>query len=268
MKHHHRWWVMALAAIGIIITYLDRMALSYAITPLEHTFGLNNNDFGMIAAGFGIGYLVMTIAGGILVDRYGARGIWSGSAGLWAVACIALGLTTGFWGLFICRIVLGIAEGPGFPALTRVTADWLLPHEQGRAFAIALVAVPLSSVIGAPLLSHLVTYVGWRCMFIAIGVLSFGWGALWWFFFKDKTTQPTAVLDTTPAPTSWRFLLTNATLLTNNMAFFAFGYVIFFALTWLPGYFEQVYHVKLQTIGWFLIIPWLTAAAMLLCGGF
>lgn len=267
MKSYYRWWIMGLAAIGIIITYLDRMALSYAIQPLEQGFTLNNDDFGLIAAGFGVGYLLMTILGGILVDRYGARRIWSGSAGLWAIACIALGLATGFWWLLVFRVVLGIAEGPGFPALTRATADWLLPQEQGRAFALALMAVPLSSVIGAPVLSHLVIHIGWRWMFIAIGGLSLIWGLLWWLLFKDR---PALQDKTNPIPTStpWRFLLTNPTLLTNNIAFFAFGYVIFFALTWLPGYFEQVYHVKLQTIGWFLTIPWLTAAFMLLLGGF
>ncbi|MHB1948556.1 MAG: MFS transporter [Gammaproteobacteria bacterium] len=75
---------------AIIINYLDRTALSYAVTPLESQFGLNNSDFGIIAAAFGVGYLIMTVIGGILVDQFGARKIWSGFAILWSLACTGI----------------------------------------------------------------------------------------------------------------------------------------------------------------------------------
>jgi sugar phosphate permease len=51
---NYRWYIIVLAFLAIIITYLDRMALSYAIGPLKATFGLTNADFGLIASGFGI----------------------------------------------------------------------------------------------------------------------------------------------------------------------------------------------------------------------
>ncbi len=60
---NYRWCVIGLVFIALIITYLDRMALSYAITPLESQFGLTNAAFGIIAAGFGVGYLIMTVIG-------------------------------------------------------------------------------------------------------------------------------------------------------------------------------------------------------------
>src|SRR5579871_349849 len=71
----YRWIVITLTFFAIIINYLDRTALSYAVTPLESQFGLNNSDFGIIAAAFGVGYLIMTVIGGILVDQFGARKI-------------------------------------------------------------------------------------------------------------------------------------------------------------------------------------------------
>ena len=68
-----RWLMIGLAFIATIINYLDRTALSYAITPIEQTFHLTNTDFGLIAAAFGVGYLLMTTIGGILVDKFGAN---------------------------------------------------------------------------------------------------------------------------------------------------------------------------------------------------
>ncbi len=279
-----RWVLISLAFVGILITYLDRMALSYAIGPLEKTFSLNNTEFGMIASGFGIGYLCVTIASGILIDHYGARKIWSLSALLWTVACVLIGMATGFWWLLLCRILLGVAEGPSFPALARITADWLLPRERARAFAFALLAVPLSFVIGASLLSFIIVHFNWRFMFIMVGIFSLIWVMAWQQLFRDKPSDSkhighaellrlnnmpkTNPVNAIKKSTPWRYLVFNPALLTNHIAFFALGYLLFFALTWLPAYFEQSYHIKLASIGQFLTIPWLVAALMLLLGGF
>ncbi|MBX9771909.1 MAG: hypothetical protein K2X29_11085, partial [Candidatus Obscuribacterales bacterium] len=60
-KTSFRWVVVALAFFITIVNYLDRSAISYAIGPLKREFGLNDADFGLIAAAFGIGYMVMTL---------------------------------------------------------------------------------------------------------------------------------------------------------------------------------------------------------------
>jgi len=276
----YRWIIIALAFLAIIINYLDRTALSYAITPLQETFNLNNADFGLIASAFGIGYLIMTVGGGILVDKFGTRKIWSIFAIIWSCACILIGFATGFIWLFIFRLTLGIAEGPGFPALTRVCADWLPLNERARALAFGLAAVPFASVIGAPLISHLIAFVGWRSMFWILGVFGILWGFLWYALFRDRpkesqyvSTEELAYIhlehgaNLQKEKTSWHFILFNRTLMINNYAFFAFGYLLFFAITWLPGYLEQTYHLHIKSVGWFLILPWLTATLFILLGG-
>lgn len=275
-----RWVIMGLAFLSITINYLDRTALSYAITPLEKNFGLTNTDFGLVASAFGIGYLVMTVGGGVLVDRFGARGIWSTFGVFWSIACALIGLATGFAWIFIFRLLLGVAEGPGFPALTRVSADWLPTSERARALALGLAAVPFASVIGAPLISQLIITFNWRIMFFILGSLGIIWAAIWYGVFRNLPQQSahvsSAELDyilqdhqatKITHKTSWRFMLLNPVLLINNYAFFSFGYLLFFAITWLPGYLEQTYSLQLKTVGWFLIAPWLTATALILLGG-
>ncbi len=277
-----RWFIVALAFLACIITYLDRTALSYAVTPIEQTFHLNNTAFGGMAAAFGVGYLAMTVIGGLLVDRFGSRKIWSIFGICWSISCALIGLATGFFWLFVFRLLLGLSEGPSFPALTRVVADWLPQKERARALALSLAAVPFASVLGAPFIAHLIVAFGWRIMFIILGCLGVIWVCIWCYYYRDKPNQSHLV---TPAErkllednyqemmqekstrTSWRYLLTNRVLLTNNYAFFAFGYLLFFAITWLPGYLEQTYHMQLQTVGWFLIAPWFSATIFILLGG-
>ncbi|MBI2790403.1 MAG: MFS transporter [Gammaproteobacteria bacterium] len=275
----YRWVIIILAFLATIINYLDRTALSYAITPLQQTYHLTNTDFGIIASAFGIGYLIMTVIGGVLVDKFGARKIWTFFAILWSIACASIGLATGFAWLFIFRMLLGVTEGPNFPALTRVAADWLPVKERARALALGLAAVPFASVIGAPIISQLVANIGWRLMFIVLGLLGLIWAICWVSLFRNTPKESRFVNQEELAiihkehgslnqtKTSWRFMLSNRTLLINNYAFFAFGYLLFFAITWLPGYLEQTYHMQIKNVGWFLVAPWLLATLFILAGG-
>ncbi|MBS0359269.1 MAG: MFS transporter [Proteobacteria bacterium] len=284
MKKNFRWTIIGLIFTATIINYLDRSALSYAITPIKNLFHLSDASFGFIASGFGIGYLVMTIGGGILVDRFGAGRVWTFAAILWSVVSIFMGLAAGFTTLMLLRILLGVAEGPAFPALSRAIADWLPSHERATAFGIGLCAVPLASVIGAPLISSLILTLGWRWMFVVLGILGIIWTVIWVTLFRDRpkdsphvsaeelkiisesgTVPETQHRFTTRA--EWRFILLDRSLLANNFAFFSFGYLLFFALSWLPGYFEQTFGVHLNQLAVFLIAPWLLATILILVGG-
>ncbi|MBX9770054.1 MAG: MFS transporter, partial [Candidatus Obscuribacterales bacterium] len=282
---NYRWVVVALSAIIIIINYMDRTAISYAVGPLKQEFGLDNIKFGMIGSAFAIGYTIMTLGGGIIVDLWGARKCWTGAAVAWSICTGLLAVCTGFGHLVFLRIMLGITEGPCFPAMTRAVTDWLPMTERGRSSAICLAAVPLASVLGAPLISHLIVNLGWRMMFVVLGALGIVWSVFWWVMFRDYPQNSKHVSaeelhhihegqvphvhgsdeeirkhTLSNGKTTWKFILFNPSLMANNYSFFSFGYLLFFATIWLPGFLEQTYHLKVKEIGLYLVVPWLTAA--------
>ena len=289
-----RWVVMGLAFFITLVNYLDRSAISFARVPIMQEFGADDTAFGIIAGAFGVGYIVMTLAGGILVDKYGPHKVWAFAAMIWSTVTACLGLAHSVQPLIAMRVSLGLAEGPHFPSLTRVVSDWLPPEERARATAMGLAAVPFSSVIGAPLISQLIINLGWRVMFAVLGSLGVLWSVLWLIFFSNfpekskfvsnaelakirglfigERNQTDNSLRTAAAegkkPSSWKRLLTNPTLLTNYYAFFAFGYTLYFAINWLPGYLEKTHQSKLSDVGTDLIWPWLTATILLCLGGF
>ncbi len=288
-----RWVIISLGFLITLINYLDRSALSYAHSALKSEFGFTNSDFGLVAGAFGIGYMIMTTGGGILVDRYGAHKVWAGAALLWSFCTAIMGLAINMPILFAFRTMLGLAEGPHFPSLTRVVADWLPTNERARATAIGLAAVPLANVIGAPLIIQLISSFGWKVMFAILGTMGIAWAFIWFFIYRDYPENSKHVSDSElqlirdGAPvdrsrssqeirshelhsgtTTWRFMLLNPSLMSNNFAFFAFGYTLFFALTWLPAYFEKQFHLQLKELQVFLIAPWLTAAILLALAGY
>ena len=125
---------------------------------------------GLILGAFGVADAVTTFLGGIAVDRSGCR--FGPSRRRCDVDSIDRrhGIAGGFLTLYIARTVLGIAEGPNFPALTGAVSRWLAPHERAIALGNTLVAVPLALAIGAPVSTQLIYAFGWRGMFFALTV--------------------------------------------------------------------------------------------------
>ncbi len=279
---HYRWIVTGLIFFITLVNFVDRSAISFVIDPLKKEFNFSDTQFGMILSAFGVGYVLLTALGGWLVDRFGTRIVWPLAAISWSVCVGLLGFAAGFWGFIGLRLLLGFTEGPHFPAMTRSISDWLPAAERARALSLGLVAIPLSSVVGAPVCSYLVADFGWRTMFMAISVVGILWAFVWYALFTDKPENSRFVGEEekkfiasskekdskrSGEVVNWRFILTHPALVANNIAYFAFGYMLFFATLWLPGYFLTQHGLNLKSVGWYLTIPWLVSAIFLKAGG-
>lgn len=277
-----RWLVMGFIFFAYILNFMDRSALSYVIEPLQKEFGLNNAEFGILYAAFGISYLVMTIVGGLLVDRFGSRKVLTVFSALWSIVSGLMAIASGYFSILLIRIALGIAEGPAFPSLTRVSTDWLPIQERARALAISLAAIPLASVFGAPFISYLVLSFGWKIMFMILATLGLTWSSLWYLIFRDTPSQSHFVTPeeqeyiqkNRPPPKKHfplnaflKYLSHQPQLISAYLAYFCLGYLLSFSVSWWPGYMHQTFQLGLKQIGWILCIPWLCVTVAILFGG-
>ena len=259
---------------------MDRSALAYAVKDLELQFHLNNTQFGFLSSAFSVGYMVLVFVGGFIVDRVGAKLVWSITAVIWSIATLLLGFSSGLIMIFMLRLVCGMAEGPTGPCIMKAVTTWLPFKERSRALAAIIAANPFASVIGAPLCSFLIVRFNWKIMFLILGISGIIWGIAWLVIYSDNpakskftSKQELAYISAGQfsakkhADKSWQSILKSRTLLINNYAFFAFGYLLFFAISWLPGYLMQTHNLDLKQLGTLLMLPWLTASiTMLICG--
>ncbi len=280
---HFRWIIICLLFALNIISYIDRSAISYAADVMMKDLHLSYLQMGTILGAFGIGYLITTFLGGIVVDHYGARLTIALCSVLWALSICSTGMAIGFVSAYLARFGLGLGEGPNFPAVARSIGDWLPEHSRAKALGSALVAIPISLAIGGPIVSLLLTYTSWRLMFLILGVIILILLPFWWLFYRNKPSQSPLVnkaeldyiqsdmyqQETTPQiKTPWKFFFRNSTILSNNWGFFVFGYAMFFYLTWLPDFLEKSYGLNVKEIGIFTFLPWILAACTLWGGGF
>ena len=127
-----RWRIALLLSAAIAISYLDRQALSVAVAAIQRDIPLTNVQFSHLQVAFLLAYALMYAGGGALVDALGTRRGLLAIMIAWSLATASHGLATGFRSLLVCRFLLGMGEGGGFPAATKAVAEWFTAASDRR----------------------------------------------------------------------------------------------------------------------------------------
>jgi ACS family hexuronate transporter-like MFS transporter len=117
-----RWYFVGLVTAAIAVSYFDRQTLPVAISAIERTIPLSDQQFSWLQFAFLIPYAVLYAVGGRMLDVVGTRRGFALIMLWWSAACALHGLAVNFGFLLMARC-LGAGEGGGFPAATRVVAE-------------------------------------------------------------------------------------------------------------------------------------------------
>ena len=279
-----RWGIGALLGMGVLINYIDRIGLSVAAPQIQELFKLTPVEMGLLFSAFAWSYSLMQIPVGMVIDRFGPTTVGRWGAFLWGLAATITAFSSGFAGIFIARLILGVAEAPAFPVSAKATGYWFPRNERGMATAIFDAAAKFSNVIGVPLLALTIVTFGWRWGFALTAVLSFSYFIAFFLLYRDPSAHPKLskeelryIQDGGAAPEGpadggalnmLGYLLTKSKVWGLTIGFAAYGYTFYLFLTWLPGYLVQTMHMSILKSAGFAAIPWLVATvADLFVGG-
>jgi sugar phosphate permease len=283
MQSRFRFVTIGVVIALIVINYVDRSAISYAVQPLEQAFGITTAQYGIISSVFSVGYMVFAFVSGPLVDRFGTRKVLLAAVTLFSVSVALIPLAGSFAGLLIVRLLLGVGESPAFPAATRAVSRWLPVRERGVALALCGgVAVSGSLLISGPLLTWLIGALGWRGMFWTMAILGAIWALVALALLRDLPDESPRVsaaerayiaagqeadARSERAKVRWRPLLTNRNLWVVAGGYFAWGFMFWAFMYWLPTFFSSAYGLSLKQAGAFSVAPWAAGVVGALVGG-
>ncbi|RRO19377.1 MFS transporter [Saccharopolyspora rhizosphaerae] len=283
MSTRFRFVTLGLVVSLIVINYIDRSAVSYAVGPLEEAFGITTAQYGIISSVFSVGYMVAAFLSGPLVDRFGCRRVLLTAVVLFSITTALIPVAGSFAGLLVIRLLLGIGEAPAFPAATRTVSRWLPVRERGVALALCGgVAVSGSLLISGPLLTGLMDVIGWRGMFWTLAVFGVVWAVIATALLRDLPQESRRVnaaereliasgqeaeAGSGRAPVRWRPLLTNRNLWVVAGGYFAWGFMFWGFMYWLPSFLSHAYGLSVKQAGAFSIAPWACGIVGALAGG-
>src|SRR4249920_814744 len=145
-----RWRIAILISAAIAISYLDRQTLPVAIGEIRKDIPISNQVKAFLDSAFLLTYGLMYVGGGRLMDILGTRRGFTIIMVFWSIACASHGIAAGVFMLAASRLLLGIGEGGGFPAATRVVAEWFPVKDRATAMGIINAGTGVGGILAPP----------------------------------------------------------------------------------------------------------------------
>lgn len=112
------------------------------------------------------------------------------------IIAAAMAFVPNIGSLYGLRMLLGIAEAGFFPGVLLYLTLWFPGAYRGSLMGLFLLALPVSSALGAPLSSSVIQYwdgifglSGWRVMFLFEGIPAVLLAVVTWFYLTDRPSQ-------------------------------------------------------------------------------
>jgi ACS family hexuronate transporter-like MFS transporter len=264
-----QWYFIALVTAAIAISYFDRQTLPVAISAIQKTIPLNNQQFSWLQFAFLIPYAVLYAAGGRMLDIVGTRRGFILIMLWWSGACALHGLAMNFGFLLVARCLLGMGEGGAFPAATRVVAEWIPPHQRSTAMGIINAGTAVGSVLAPPLIGIILLTEGWRVVFFAAGAIGFAWVIWWSVVYRGNSETSISTLDARLVARQLSFtdVLGMRRVQVLVFAKFMSDSAWYFYLFWLPKYLYDVRGFDIKHVSYYAWIPYAASGVGSFLGG-
>jgi len=283
------WRLLPFLALAYFLAYLDRVNLGFAALTMNAELNFSPTVFSWGAGIFFIGYFLFEVPSNVILHRVGARRWIARIMVTWGFISALMALVGGVTSFTILRFLLGLAEAGFFPGIILYLTYWYPAEYRARILALFAIAVPVSTVIGAPLsgfllgLDGVAGLKGWQWLFILEGVPSVVLGVATWFTLTDRPAVATwlpddqrqwlvARLEAEEAARARAHGMTLAEALTQprvlalSVVYFGFVAALYGMQFWLPQIVKAFGLTNLQT-GFVTAVPYaFGAVAMVLWG--
>ncbi len=246
--------VALLCFLANLIAHSDRVSLSVAMPVMMRESGWDTAQAGWVLSGFFLGYTLLMIPVGLLVQRYGTKPVFAVCMSWWSVCTLLTPLTRSLGGLTAMRVLLGMGESGTASCINGTLVRWFPPREYGRASALCWSAGYAGPVLAVPLASYLLHQFGWRAIFYTFGLAGFLW-LPWWRRVEPGPEIPTWAPEAVP----WRGVLRSPSVWALFVLHFSSNWFFYFMIAWLPTYLTTERHLSLPAVAAGSSLPFLCA---------
>jgi ACS family glucarate transporter-like MFS transporter len=263
-----RHWVVAFAISLAVVTYVDRVSISYAAISMRHDLHLTEVQMGWAFYAFSLAYALFEMPGGYLGDWLGPRSVLLRIVMWWSFFTAATGWAWNFASLVTTRFLFGAGEAGCFPNLTKAFTTWLPGREKVRAQSWMWMSARWGGAFTPPLVWWVMSHVGWRHAFEVFGLLGVIWAV---FFFRWYRNDPldnpklnqaerdllrdSSALAEGHGDVPWRRLVRSRQVWMLCWQYFALSWGWYFYITWLPTYLREGRHVTGLSTAMLSVLP-------------
>jgi MFS family permease len=242
-----------------ITGYFDKAAINIAAIPISEEFHLQPDEMGMIISAFFAGYSLMQLVGGYLVDRIGSRLALSSAVAWWSVATMICALPSSLYALAAARFAVGAGEAV-FPSGSSMAIAEAFPSDKmARAKGVVQSGASVGFAVGSIVISSLIVVLGWRLMFVALGViglvLAIALAVVMGYTTQRKSQEERAANAPKGEKKRLADIVANRTTWAITVCYFMTNIVFWGLQSWLPTYWVKVKGMSMVSMGAYSVVP-------------
>lgn len=147
------WRILPLIALGYLVSYMDRVNISFAATRMNEDLGFSATVYGLGGGLFFLSYALFEIPSNLLLVRFGARRWIARIMITWGLIAAGMMFVRTPLQFYAMRLLLGFAEAGFFPGVIYYLSHWFPLAHRGRAISRfymtgALAAAVMGGVAG------------------------------------------------------------------------------------------------------------------------
>ena len=179
------------------VAYLDRVNVGFAALTMNKDLGLSASAFGFGAGIFFLAYFLFEVPSNLFLERVGARKWLARIVFTWGVISRATAFVVGEKSFYAVRVLLGVAEAGFFPGIIFYLTLWFPAVYRARIIGSFMAAIPLSTVIGAPVsglllgLDGFFGLKGWQWLFLLEAAPALILSVVVFFYLTDRPADAT-----------------------------------------------------------------------------
>jgi ACS family glucarate transporter-like MFS transporter len=256
-----RYWVIVFAVALAVITFIDRVCMSFAAPFVSKDLGLNSVQMGYAFSAFAGAYALFEIPGGYLGDWLGPRRVLLRIVIWWSAFTALTGAVWNVGSLVTMQALFGAGEAGCFPNLTKTFMVWLPRRERVRAQGTMWLAARWGGAFTPLVVYHVLRMVHfhWRPVFVLFGGVGIFWAAWFYSWYREDPGQNPNVNAAELAllrenqemarghrNIPWPKLLRSPQIWLLCLQYFCCSYGWYFYITWLPTYLRNARHLELE----------------------
>jgi predicted MFS family arabinose efflux permease len=185
-QRRQRWLALGIVALAYVLSFFQRFAPAGIASDLAAAFQTSAASLGVLAATYFGVYTVMQVPTGVLVDTLGPRRILLLGGLTGGAGSLLFGLAPTLEWALVGRTLVGLGVSVTFIAMLKIIAVWFEEHRFATLTGLAMLIGNAGSVLAGLPLASLARAVGWRGVFVGLGLVSVLLGLSCWLLVRDR----------------------------------------------------------------------------------
>jgi MFS family permease len=269
------WTMAALLFVYMMINFADKAVVGLAAVPIMRELDLTPKQYGALGSSFFLLFSLSGVLVGFQANRRPTRWIILLLAASWAVVQFPMIGAVSFTTLLVCRVLLGVGEGPAASVALHAVYKWFPDEKRTMPTAILSQGAAIGVIVALPVLNWIIVHYSWHWAFAALGLAGLVWVSVWYFVgrdgpIEDLPLQSAAAVQpeyARPERVGYSHVLLAPTFVGCVLACFGAYWSLAMGLTWFTPFVVKGLGVPQASAGLIASLPWVMGASTVLLAG-